>query len=723
VMTVKEARGLLPRHPNCMCSYIPANVGESKKGQVRTRRDLRRAVRESVRREMPKLKKRTLAEQLKRTTWPGPDTVFKRVRPRGVLDKAAALRPRPVFGARVPTRLPRRQAARAGVAVDEGASPFTGLLPDAEVAALPRSGPLGEATAQAERRLAKLIADRRASTGLYKSMASDELLEVQKNFQTGWMRSLAQTERTGGKLTATEAARLAEGRARLKAINAEIKRRREIYDLMRQARSAAESARTGKIALFEGDVAKLLAKPKDRYWDAGWRPKMGKPPYRPELFIKSDISGKPMRHYVKLPDGRLAHPDELKLARQRGNVVVFGKAKAPKAINWKTWLVDEPKAAAEVAPKAAAAKQPLKRKARPLRRRAIVERRAPVKLPKVKRKPKAVEPQAAQPAKTPKRPYPKTEPLTPQDFTATRFEINQTLATGRLDVEAEQAVAKLVKADGPMAAAAKIKDTKNRQLLVRVQRIIGPRRGNGAKVENPADWRLVRGVWQEKPAKPVKVKAPKAKADTLGKPRKRKPDLRVRRETGAEIQAAVKEVAADYEVDQKLLRDVLDQRHADEVAEVRRRQGEIDALRKQVGLTTKQVQAVEDAGFDWTPNPARLRAQLGGTKKGEQLAKDLLAASKRMDEFGSAWAREYPGLIGDPDDPKAELMEGIWELMRVEKQPLPLKTDSRILHAAAEEAAELQKYKAAATEAAEEMRDYGFGPAAGGPDDMSDIPF
>ena len=34
VMTVVEARGLIPRHPNCKCSWIPANVGESKKGQL-----------------------------------------------------------------------------------------------------------------------------------------------------------------------------------------------------------------------------------------------------------------------------------------------------------------------------------------------------------------------------------------------------------------------------------------------------------------------------------------------------------------------------------------------------------------------------------------------------------------------------------------------------------------------------------------------------------------
>ncbi len=33
VFTIKEARGLIPRHPNCKCSPIPANVGEDTAGQ------------------------------------------------------------------------------------------------------------------------------------------------------------------------------------------------------------------------------------------------------------------------------------------------------------------------------------------------------------------------------------------------------------------------------------------------------------------------------------------------------------------------------------------------------------------------------------------------------------------------------------------------------------------------------------------------------------------
>jgi SPP1 gp7 family putative phage head morphogenesis protein len=34
VLTIKEARGLIPLHPNCRCMWIPADVGEKKTGQL-----------------------------------------------------------------------------------------------------------------------------------------------------------------------------------------------------------------------------------------------------------------------------------------------------------------------------------------------------------------------------------------------------------------------------------------------------------------------------------------------------------------------------------------------------------------------------------------------------------------------------------------------------------------------------------------------------------------
>lgn len=48
VLTLEEARGLLPRHPNCMCSLIPANVGEKSAGQIRDAKRISAAIARSA---------------------------------------------------------------------------------------------------------------------------------------------------------------------------------------------------------------------------------------------------------------------------------------------------------------------------------------------------------------------------------------------------------------------------------------------------------------------------------------------------------------------------------------------------------------------------------------------------------------------------------------------------------------------------------------------------
>lgn len=60
VIPIKQAHGLFPRHPNCRCSPIPANVGEDTSEQKRTRDRIRAAIRRSVKAEGGK------------TTWRGP---------------------------------------------------------------------------------------------------------------------------------------------------------------------------------------------------------------------------------------------------------------------------------------------------------------------------------------------------------------------------------------------------------------------------------------------------------------------------------------------------------------------------------------------------------------------------------------------------------------------------------------------------------------------------
>jgi SPP1 gp7 family putative phage head morphogenesis protein len=87
VLTIKEARGTIPRHPNCRCAFIPANVGEdAKKGrkiinpytgetewsgpQKRSVADVRWAIRESIKAERPG---RSYADARRLSSWTGAD--------------------------------------------------------------------------------------------------------------------------------------------------------------------------------------------------------------------------------------------------------------------------------------------------------------------------------------------------------------------------------------------------------------------------------------------------------------------------------------------------------------------------------------------------------------------------------------------------------------------------------------------------------------------------
>ena len=66
-----------------------------------------------------------------------------------------------------------------------------------------------------------------------------------------------------------------------------------------------------KVLESMGDVYKDAKLPKDELKaEVHGDPVYGYP-YTPDLFIKSDITGKMIRHYITLPDGRIAHPSEL----------------------------------------------------------------------------------------------------------------------------------------------------------------------------------------------------------------------------------------------------------------------------------------------------------------------------------------------------------------------------------------------------------------------------
>jgi len=66
-------------------------------------------------------------------------------------------------------------------------------------------------------------------------------------------------------------------------------------DVLRTARDVYRDSGVKK-------VLKGLDSRDEEIW--GW-------PYAPDLFVKSDITGRPCRFYVTLPDGRIAHPSEL----------------------------------------------------------------------------------------------------------------------------------------------------------------------------------------------------------------------------------------------------------------------------------------------------------------------------------------------------------------------------------------------------------------------------
>ena len=84
---VEEARGLIPRHPLCRCAHIPANVGESTKGQISGKSKAEAAIDKSVKAEIPKRSKRTLAQQKTRSKWGGADTVVAKKRPESILSR------------------------------------------------------------------------------------------------------------------------------------------------------------------------------------------------------------------------------------------------------------------------------------------------------------------------------------------------------------------------------------------------------------------------------------------------------------------------------------------------------------------------------------------------------------------------------------------------------------------------------------------------------------
>ena len=93
VLKVKEARGMLPRHPNCRCAYIPANVGEVEPKQKRTKAEVTEAIDKSIQAENPN---KPLQELKDASKWVGVDKSITKGRPTSILEKRVKKEKKPI---------------------------------------------------------------------------------------------------------------------------------------------------------------------------------------------------------------------------------------------------------------------------------------------------------------------------------------------------------------------------------------------------------------------------------------------------------------------------------------------------------------------------------------------------------------------------------------------------------------------------------------------------
>ena len=161
VFTVKEARGIIPRHPNCRCAWIPAGVGEiSKKNRAVTKDQVEARVEASLIAGLPKKdKKLGLKEAKKRTTNPlGSLKVGKRtVAQRRRLGKGSSIIPKPPtplkpIKKKVPVTKPKKKRAKkrtsTEIKLDEDKKTLTKLQKENKK----KAKQLKETTARTEKR-------------------------------------------------------------------------------------------------------------------------------------------------------------------------------------------------------------------------------------------------------------------------------------------------------------------------------------------------------------------------------------------------------------------------------------------------------------------------------------------------------------------------------------------------------------------------------------------
>jgi SPP1 gp7 family putative phage head morphogenesis protein len=84
VLKTSEAHGLIPRHPNCRCAFLPGNVGEVTEEQVRSKSRIEASIRKSLKAEKPKRVK-TIKAQRRRSNWPGAKKKIGKKRPKSLI--------------------------------------------------------------------------------------------------------------------------------------------------------------------------------------------------------------------------------------------------------------------------------------------------------------------------------------------------------------------------------------------------------------------------------------------------------------------------------------------------------------------------------------------------------------------------------------------------------------------------------------------------------------
>lgn len=82
VLTMDEAKGMIPRHESCRCCWTPANVGEDQSEQTRGKRAIESAINKSIMAEIPEGNNRTLAEQRQLSAWAGAKKQIAAKRPK-----------------------------------------------------------------------------------------------------------------------------------------------------------------------------------------------------------------------------------------------------------------------------------------------------------------------------------------------------------------------------------------------------------------------------------------------------------------------------------------------------------------------------------------------------------------------------------------------------------------------------------------------------------------